>query len=257
MIPYSNNRNLFNNAANLLLQACKDMKKNLLNKRKLLLLPLNNTRMTDLKNRFDSIIFDLDGTLWDSTANVAKAWQKAKEEVDYIKEDITRETVRSITGMAYDAIYDKLFPYLDPATRNDFKARCAKYELEVLNTEGGELYPDLKPTLQYLQAKYKLFVVSNCQCGYIETFLRLNNLDSVFLGHQCYGTKNQLKFQNIIDVVNDFGLSHPVYVGDTQGDYDSATKAGVPIIFATYGFGQVNGQPVATINRFADLQEMM
>lgn len=212
---------------------------------------------TDLKNKFDSIIFDLDGTLWDSTANVALAWQKAKEEVNYVKEDITQQTVRSITGMAYDAIYDKLFPYLEPNIRNEFKAICAKHELEVLNTKGGDLYPDLKPTLQYLQSKYKLFVVSNCQCGYIETFLRLNNLDSTFIAHQCYGTKSQPKFQNILDIVQDHQLNSPVYVGDTQGDYDSATKAGVPIIFAAYGFGQVDGQPVATIKQFSELKEML
>jgi len=212
---------------------------------------------TDLKNKFDSIIFDLDGTLWDSTANVALAWQKAKEEVNYVKEDITQQTVRSITGMAYDAIYDKLFPYLEPNIRNEFKAICAKHELEVLNTKGGDLYPDLKPTLQYLQSKYKLFVVSNCQCGYIETFLRLNNLDSTFIAHQCYGTKSQPKFQNILDIVQDHQLTNPVYIGDTQGDYDSATKAGVPIIFASYGFGQVDGQPVATIKQFSELKEML
>lgn len=212
---------------------------------------------TDLKNKFDSIIFDLDGTLWDSTANVALAWQKAKEEVNYVKEDITQQTVRSITGMAYDAIYDKLFPYLEPNLRNEFKAICAKHELEVLNTKGGDLYPDLKPTLQYLQSKYKLFVVSNCQCGYIETFLRLNNLDSTFIAHQCYGTKSQPKFQNILDIVQDHQLNSPVYVGDTQGDYDSATKAGVPIIFAAYGFGQVDGQQVATIKQFSELKEML
>jgi len=211
----------------------------------------------DLQDRFDSIIFDLDGTLWDSTANVAVAWQKANDEVDYIKDDITQQTIRSITGMAYDAIFDKLFPYLELNVRNEFKALCAKYELEVLNTKGGELYPDLKPTLQYLQSKYKLFVVSNCQCGYIETFLRLNDLDSTFIAYQCYGTKSQPKFQNIIDIVQDHQLTAPVYVGDTQGDYDSATKAGTPIIFATYGFGQVNGDPIATITQFSELKDLL
>lgn len=212
---------------------------------------------TNLKNKYDSIIFDLDGTLWDSTANVAIAWQKAKQEVDYVQFDINQQTVRSITGMAYDVIFEKLFPYLTSELREEFKARCAKYELEVLNEKGGELYPQLKETLAYLQSKYKLFVVSNCQCGYIETFLRLNNLEDVFVGHQCFGTKGQPKFQNILDVVQDYDLKAPVYVGDTQGDYDSATKAGVPIIFATYGFGQTTDEPVATINKFAELQDLL
>ena len=212
---------------------------------------------TDLKNKYDSIIFDLDGTLWDSTVNVAKAWQQAKEELPFVKDDVTPEIVSSIAGMAYDAIFEKLAPYLSEEQRNEFKALSARYELHILNTEGGELYPDLVPTLNFLKNKYKLFVVSNCQCGYIETFLNLNNLNETFLGHQCYGTKNQPKFQNIIDVVHDFELKNPVYVGDTQGDYDSATKAGVPIIFAAYGFGQVNGSPVATINQLSDLQNVL
>ena len=78
-----------------------------------------------LKNKFDSIIFDLDGTLWDSTANVAAAWQAGNDEVDYIHETvITQQMVRSITGMAYSAIFEQLFPYLDEAQREDFKTRC-------------------------------------------------------------------------------------------------------------------------------------
>ncbi|WP_345947933.1 HAD family hydrolase [Mucilaginibacter sp. PAMB04274] len=212
---------------------------------------------TELKNNFDSIIFDLDGTLWDSTANVAAAWQQAKEELDFVKDDVTQDIVRSIAGMAYDAIFEKLAPYLTEERRNEFKALSAKYELDTLNAKGGDLYPDLIPTLEYLHTKYQLFVVSNCQCGYIETFLTLNNLDRLFKGHQCYGTKGQPKFQNIIDVVQDFELKNPVYVGDTQGDYDSAVKAGVPIIFAAYGFGDVQGDPVATVAQFSELKELL
>ena len=41
------------------------------------------------KESFDSIIFDLDGTLWDSTVNVADAWTAARDEVDYVDIDIT------------------------------------------------------------------------------------------------------------------------------------------------------------------------
>ena len=102
---------------------------------------------TSLHNKFDSIIFDLDGTLWDSTANVALAWQAAIAQVDYIDEEMTVERVRSITGMTYDAIFDKLFPNLSPAQRAEVQALCAKHELEILHTRGGELYPALDETL--------------------------------------------------------------------------------------------------------------
>jgi len=210
-----------------------------------------------ITQQFDSIIFDLDGTLWDSTANVAIAWQQAKNQVDYITQDITQETVRSITGMAYDAIFDKLYPYLDDTKRQEFKKLSAKYELEILHSKGGDFYPALTETLTYLKSKYRLFIVSNCQLGYIDVFLNMENMASYFEGHQCYGTKGLPKFQNIMDVVADYDLKAPVYIGDTMGDRDSAEKADVPFIFATYGFGKVNDGYIATIDSFDNLTEIL
>jgi phosphoglycolate phosphatase len=208
---------------------------------------------TTLKNKFDSIIFDLDGTLWDSTGVVAEAWQAAKEEVDFVKEDITADMVKGITGMTYKAIFEKLFPYLDEERREEYKAIAAKKELETLYTKGGEPYPQLEETLAHLSAKYKLYIVSNCQSGYIEVFFKTSGLEKYFLGHQCYGTKNMPKADNIKDIVNDHQLTAPVYVGDTMGDYNAAKQAGVPFIFAAYGFGKVEEDQVATIAQVSDL----
>lgn len=212
---------------------------------------------TTLKNKYDSIIFDLDGTLWDSTNNVAKAWQKAKEEVDYIQDDFTQATIRSITGMTYKAIFEKLLPYLTEEKREAFKAIAAKYELETLHTKGGDLYPDLEETLKYLSTNYKLYIVSNCQSGYIEVFFKTSGLEHYFGGHQCYGTKSLPKADNIRDIVKDHNLKAPIYVGDTMGDHKAATEAGVSFIFAAYGFGVVEEDQVATLQQFGDLRELL
>jgi phosphoglycolate phosphatase len=210
-----------------------------------------------LKDKFDSIIFDLDGTLWDSTGNVALAWQEAIAQVDYVDEVMTREKIRSITGLAYNVIFDTLFSYLDTEKRTELMKLCAKSELETLYTKGGELYPALDETLGYLVNRYKLFIVSNCQSGYIEVFLKLSNVGHYFLGHQCYGTKGNPKAENIKDIVNDYELKAPVYIGDTKGDYDSATKAGVPFIFADYGFGKVESGQMATVSSFSELMNLL
>jgi len=212
---------------------------------------------TSLKNTFDSIIFDLDGTLWDSTNNVALAWQAAIEKVDYVNEPMTRERVRSITGMAYNVIFDTLFPHLDDAKRTELMGLCAKSELDILHTRGGELYPGLDETLAYLARNYRLFIVSNCQTGYIEVFFKISQMEHYFMGHQCYGTKGNPKAENIKDIVNDHQLKAPVYVGDTMGDYTSATKAGVPFIFADYGFGKVESGQIATISTFSELVDLL
>lgn len=212
---------------------------------------------TSLKNKFDSIIFDLDGTLWDSSPNVVLAWQAAKQQVDYIKEDFTQAMIRSITGMTYKSIFETLLPYLNEEQRNEFKAIAAKVELETLYEKGGDLYPGLDETLAYLVGKYKLFIVSNCQSGYIEVFFKISQMEHYFLGHQCFGTKNMPKADNIKDIITDHNLKAPVYVGDTMGDYKAATQAGVPFIFANYGFGVVKEDQVATISQLSELVELL
>jgi len=82
-------------------------------------------------------------------------------------------------------------------------------------------------------------------------------MEHYFAGHQCYGTKGNPKAENIKDIVNDHGLKSPLYIGDTMGDYDSATKAGVPFIFADYGFGKVESGQIATISNFDELQQIL
>jgi phosphoglycolate phosphatase len=215
------------------------------------------TNGLSLKNKFDGIIFDLDGTLWDSTGNVALAWEKARQQVGYVHEAVTVERVRSVTGMAYDAIFEMLLPDMDAEKRNYFKAICAKSEIDTLNELGGDLYPGLEETIKYLASKYKLYIVSNCQNGYIETFLSHCPVAGHFLGHQCYGTKGQPKAENIRDIVNDHQLEAPVYIGDTNGDRDSAAKAGVPFIYASYGFGKVEDGMIATIDEFSELRNLL
>jgi phosphoglycolate phosphatase len=212
---------------------------------------------TSLKNTYDSIIFDLDGTLWDSTDNVAKAWQASKQQVDFINEDISPEMVAGIAGLTYDAIFEKLFPYLNHQQREEFKAVCAVNEIESVTNHGGILYPKLEETLSYLAGKYKLFIVSNCQNNYIEAFLSYSMLGHYFQGHQCFGTKGAPKAENIKDIVINHDLKSPVYVGDTTGDFTSSQKAGVPFIFAAYGFGKVDEGQVATIKHLSDLIELL
>lgn len=212
---------------------------------------------TSLKNKYDSIIFDLDGTLWDSSANVVVAWQTAKEQVDYIRDDFTRPMIHSITGMTYKAIFETLLPYLNEEQREEFKALAGKYELAILYEKGGDLYPGLEDVLKELSKKYKLFIVSNCQSGYIEVFFKISGFEHYFAGHQCYGTRNQPKAENIADIVNDHNLKAPVYIGDTMGDYNAAAKAGVPFVFVNYGFGKVEKGQIATVSSLTELADLL
>ena len=60
------------------------------------------------------------------------------------------------------------------------------------------------------------------------------------------------KAENISLISEKYHLQSPVYVGDTMGDYQACRKAGVPFIFASYGFGDVP-TPDAVIKSPLDL----
>lgn len=206
--------------------------------------------------RFDSLIFDLDGTLWDSTQTIADAWNDASSQFDFVDLQLTRQDIRNIAGMPYDEIYHKLFPDLNLEQREQLQRTAAKLELAYLQERGGELYPQLQETLELLQPTYNLFIVSNCQSGYIETFLQYYGLQSYFTDIACYGDQSLPKSENIRAVVQRHNLQRPVYIGDTQGDYAASVQAGVPFILARYGFGEVQAE-VPSVDALTELQELV
>ena len=209
--------------------------------------------------RFDSIIFDLDGTLWDATTAVLEGLRAARTQVNYVHHDITAAQLQALTGQPYEAVYERLYPDLPAARRDEFRALCAGEELVAARRPGVPLYPGLAETLAFLRAAgYRLFIVSNCQRGYVEAFFESSGLGEYFEGHQCFGTKMLPKADNIRDVVARHGLRAPVYVGDTPGDLAASRAAGVPFVFATYGFGRVAvAEAPVRIAQLRDLRDVL
>lgn len=208
---------------------------------------------------FDSVIFDLDGTLWDASAAITLAFQRAKASVDYVENDVTLAQVRAVTGQPYEVAHEQLFPGIPAARLAEFRALCAHQELAAARQPGGTIYPAADATLRYLRGRnYRLFIVSNCQLGYVEAFFDNSQLGHYFEGHQCFGTKRLLKAENIREIVARYDLRAPVYVGDTPGDQTASQAAGVSFIFATYGFGRIEAAAAPLrIDQLVDLRRLL
>ena len=98
-------------------------------------------------------------------------------------------------------------------------------------------------------------IVSNSQSGYIEAMLKNTGLGEYFVDHLCFGDTLKQKGENIRLIMERGGVKEAVYVGDTQGDANACDMAGVPMIYASYGFGNVEGDyPV--IRKFSDLLDL-
>ena len=165
---------------------------------------------------------------------------------------ITAKRLMELFGQPLPAIAAQLFPDIPEDEQLRIIDGCCQAEHEALLETCAPLYENLEETLKYLSAKYPLYIVSNCQAGYIEVFLKSSGLGKYFKGHLCFGDTGLEKNDTILQLMEIHDLKSPVYVGDTIGDFLSCQKANIPFVFASYGFGDVP-EPDFQISRLLDL----
>lgn len=209
------------------------------------------------KTKFDGIIFDLDGTLWDATAVNKEAWDMAYEQMGYGKSKVTDEEFTSCMGLIIPDIAKKIHPEIPENERDGFIDACIEIEHQMLSERGGILYEGFHEVLGELAKFHKLCVVSNCQAGYIEIFMKTHKAERYFADFECPGNTGLLKADNIRLVVQRNGFHNPVYVGDTEGDMRATHDAGLPFVWAAYGFGKGLAGYEYKIDALKDLEKLV
>ena len=202
------------------------------------------------------VIFDMDGTLWDSAKEVAAAWNLAMRQCEYERAPLNADDMYRVMGKTMEDIARLLFSDVQGERQKEILDVCCRVENDYLREHGGMLYPKLRETLDALRESYHLYIVSNCQSGYIEAFLDHYDLRSRIEDFQCYGDNGRSKADNIRILCERNHLDDAVYVGDIQGDYDSSMAAGVKFIHAAYGFGTIDAA-VPRIETLAKLPELV
>ena len=201
------------------------------------------------------IMFDLDGTMWDSAEGVADSWNEVFREADPTLPELTADDVHKVMGMTMKEISEVLQPAMNPAVREEVFERCCRHEVDYLYDHPGRLYPGLQETLDALrEAGYDLAVVSNCQRGYVEAFLHSSGLGDRFIDYEEWERTGLSKGENIRLVMERNGYRRAVYIGDTAKDQEAAKAAGIPFIHAAYGFGKTV-EPEGVIRDITELPE--
>ena len=205
--------------------------------------------------RYDSIILDVDGTIWNTTPIVAKAWNKAIDELFPQVPRVSADILKGQFGKTMDVIGRNLFGGLGPEEQKKLLDQCCVEEqLALEQNEEDITYPGVVETIRVLAEKVPLFIVSNCQAGYIELVIKKLGISDYISDFECFGNNGLTKDKNIKLVMERNGLKATVYVGDTQGDLEACKLAGVPFIWAEYGFGKVCEKDIAgKVKRFSEL----
>lgn len=208
--------------------------------------------------KFDSLILDVDGTIWNTTEIVSKAWNKAiKESFPQVKE-VTAKILQQQFGKPMTEIAENLFSPLSKEEQLILMKKCEEYEqLAIDNNQTDISYEGVIASIKEISKSIPVFIVSNCQSGYIELVCRKNGLQDFITGFTCFGDTGKFKDENIRLIIEKYKLKAPVYVGDTLGDFQACKRADIPFIWAAYGFGKdINGM-YAKIEKFEDLKKII
>jgi len=202
------------------------------------------------------LLFDLDGTLWNSAQQVAESWNEIIEvELPQMK-PLTKEDIMSVMGKTMEEIAATVLKDVKGDNLGEVFKKCEVYEVEYIEKHGGDLFDKVYETLQALRsAGYDMAVVSNCQSGYINAFYVSMNTGKFFCDLEEWGNTKLSKAENIQLVMERNGYDKAIYIGDTEKDEAAAHGAGIPFVHASYGFGEVTS-PEYVISSFDELLDL-
>lgn len=202
------------------------------------------------KMKYEAIIFDLDGTLWNVNESCTKAWNTFLGESNY-KGRISADGMNSVTGIPMEKCIDILLPGIRKEY-SDIKNILISYEKETVGKNGGEIYPDVLLRITELSHNFKIFIVSNCEQWYLNKFIGYSGLGPVLTDWDCHGSSGVDKHVMITNMKKKYHLNKVIYVGDTMHDKNSAELSDSDFIQVTYGFDK----PISDAKRFDSFNDL-
>jgi phosphoglycolate phosphatase len=195
--------------------------------------------------KFKLVIFDLDGTLLNTSPGIFSSANNTMKQLGLQPEDDVNQLSKFI-GPPIVQCFKKAFNLEDSL----IKEAVEKYRIEYsLHGQYNAIeYPQVRETLVQLQAKGYLLAVGTLKHEEIATNM-MNYFDfaSFFSSIRGADIDSKLSKADIVGkVLEDLHIApcDAVLVGDTLHDLEGAREAGVGFIAVDYGFGFPRGQQV-------------
>lgn len=181
------------------------------------------------------VVFDWDGTLMDSEAQIVRAMHAAID--DLALEPRSADACRNIIGLGLREAIDALYPGGDDAFLRAFVDRYRHHWLACAHA--SELFPAARETLEVLSdAGFLLAVATGKGRVGLDKVLAHTGLTELFAATRCSDeTRSKPHPQMLREILDELGVApaQALMVGDTEYDMQMAVQAGVGPVAVSYG----------------------
>ncbi len=222
--------------------------------------------MTQTGTRPEAMIFDLDGTLFQTETLLLPAYHAAfvqlREEGLFHGPTPPEEHILGALGMLLEHIWERIMPGTSAETRKRADELLLKYQMDGLRKGGGFLYEGVAETLQSLRnTGIRLFVASNGLEAYVKGVVHEKGIGSLFEGLYSAGELQTSAKADLVRILLDrHEIVSAWMVGDRSSDVEAGAKNGLYVVGCDYaGFGEkteLQGADVR-IRSFAELAGMI
>ena len=187
----------------------------------------------------DNLIFDLDGTLFDSAPEILVCLKKALQlnNID-INDNLNKsiigpplkETLKNLVQKEDTVKIDKIIENFIELYDSDY---CYK----------TKLYKGVQETLKILEKKKNLILITNKRIVPTEKMLKNSKIIELFNNYFSVDPNDQSKKDKstlISKTIKDYKIDpqNTAYIGDTMGDFIASKKNNIKFIFAGWGYGK-------------------
>ena len=191
---------------------------------------------TDM-NRFDLLIFDWDGTLSDSAAQIVTSMQAAIEALNLPRR--TDQQIRELIGLGMDDVLNRLFPELDPG---EVMALLGQYRKAYLGAQPPEapLFVGALEAMQYLHRQgYRLAVATGKSRAGLRRSLECHQdirrlLVASRTADETASKPDPLMLRELLEQ-EDVPAERALMIGDTEYDAAMARAIGMPALGVACG----------------------
>ena len=211
------------------------------------------------------LIFDVDGTVWDSERDVFLAFNHTLQTLAGF--EITKEEFQKLAGLSLGTMFERVLPEDKKALAGEYEKAYKKYYIDEGHfTDATVLFDNVKETIDKFKDKgFYMAVASSKPKRILDKMVSYFNLEgfNYVLGTEESNFKHKPDPEIIYYIMEQLNVSKEdaVIIGDSKSDILAGKNAGIDTVAVTYGYDKtenlINLDPTHVIDEFEKLLEII